>query len=144
MSPPTKFTDAVKRRIIEAITLGCTYKISAAYSGIAESTLFKWLALGREGEDEDYIEFYRSVKEAEATSAVRNLAAIARAAREGHWTASAWLLERRHGYTKEAERPLIDITLEMQNTEVTTLIEEIQQASLQELLTGPVIDLDEE
>ena len=77
-------------------------------------------------------------------SAVRNLASIAQAAKDGQWAAAAWLLERRHGYTKEPERPMIDITVEMQNTDVVGLLDQLQEQALTELVTGPVIDVDEE
>ena len=142
--PPSKFTQETRRKVIEAITLGCTYGIAASYAGIAESTLFKWLASGRDEDDKTYNAFYRSVKEAEAVSAVRNLASIAQAAKDGQWAAAAWLLERRHGYTKEPERPMIDITVEMQNTDVVGLLDQLQEQALTELVTGPVIDIDEE
>jgi hypothetical protein len=142
--PPSKFKPQTRRRVIEAITLGCTYEIAASYAGISESTLFRWLASGRDEEDKQYTAFYRSVKEAEAVSAVRNLASIAQAAKDGQWAAAAWLLERRHGYIKEPDRPMIDITVEMQNADVVGLIDQIQEQALTELITGPVIDIDEE
>jgi hypothetical protein len=141
---PSQFTAATKRKVIEAIQLGCTYNVAASYAGISESTLFRWLASGKEQGDPKYESFYRSVKEAEAVSAVRNLASIAQAAKEGQWTAAAWLLERRHGYTREPERPMIDITVEMQNTDVVGLLEQLEEHALKELITGPVIDIDEE
>ena len=49
-----------------------------------------------------------------------------------------------HGYIKEGDRPTIDITVDVQNAEVTTLIEQVREHALQEVITGPVIDLDEE
>lgn len=144
MSPPVKFTKETKRKVIEAITLGCTYSIAASYAGISESTLFRWLSSGRDAEEGEYSDFYRSVKEAESLSAVRSLASIVQAAKEGQWAAAAWLLERRHGYVREPDRPTIDLTIEVQNSDVMTLIEEIQEHSLQELISGPVIDIEEE
>ena len=141
---PTKLTAETQRRIVEAIQLGCTYNIAASYGGINEGTFYGWMNRGREAKTGIYKEFFQAVKQAESMNAVRNLAAIAQSAKDGNWTAAAWILERRHGYTKEPDRPLVDITLEMQNTEVLSLVEEIQQANLKELITGPVIDLDEE
>lgn len=144
MGPPVKFNEARKRKIIEAIALGCTYSLAASYAGVSESTVFRWLSSGREEEEGEYADFYRSVKEAEAISAVRSLGSIVQAARDGNWAAAAWLLERRHGYVKEPDRPSIEMTVEIQNSDVLTLVEQIQEHQLNDLITGPVIDLDEE
>lgn len=102
------------------------------------------MASGRDKNSKRHREFYAAVKNAESMNAVRNLASIAQAAKDGNWTAAAWMLERRHGYTKESDRPTIDITVDVQNAEVTTLIEQVKEHALQEVITGPVIDLDEE
>lgn len=141
---PTALTEEVQRKICEAVLLGCTYDIAASYAGISQRSLFQWLARGRDGHSELYENFYSAVKNAEAMNAVRNLASIAQSAKEGNWTAAAWMLERRHGYIKEGDRPSIDITVDVQNAEVTTLIEQVREHALQEVITGPVIDLDEE
>jgi hypothetical protein len=103
-----------------------------------------WLSKGRDASEGIYYEFYREVKYAEGISAVRSLAAIAQSAKDGNWTAAAWLLERRHGYTKESDRPSIDITVDVQNAEVTSLIEQVREHALQDILLGPIINLDEE
>ena len=141
---PTRLTDEVQRKVCEAILLGCTYDIAASYAGISQRSLFQWMASGRDGNSKRHRDFYAAVKNAESMNAVRNLASIAQAAKDGNWTAAAWLLERRHGYTKESDRPTIDITVDVQNAEVTTLIEQVREHALQEVITGPVIDLDEE
>lgn len=141
---PSGLTEATKRKIIEAVTLGCTYSIAASYAQIHESTIYMWLSKGRDASEGIYYEFYREVKYAEGISAVRSLAAIAQSAKDGNWTAAAWLLERRHGYTKESDRPSIDITVDVQNAEVTSLIEQVREHALQDVLLGPIINLDEE
>jgi len=141
---PTRLTEEVQRKVCEAVLLGCTYDIAASYAGISQRSLFQWLASGREGQGELYENFYAAVKNAEAMNAVRNLASIAQSAKDGNWTAAAWMLERRHGYIKEGDRPTIELTVDIQNAEVTTLIEQVREHALQEVITGPVIDLDEE
>ena len=45
--PPLRFTEDVKRKVCEALLLGCTYNIAASFAGVSESTLFRWLARGR-------------------------------------------------------------------------------------------------
>ena len=141
---PTALTEEVQRKVCEAVLLGCTYDIAASYAGISQRSLFQWLASGRDGQGELYENFYAEVKHAEAMNAVRNLASIAQSAKDGNWTAAAWMLERRHGYIKEGNRPTIELTVDIQNAEVTTLIEQVREHALQEVITGPVIDLDEE
>lgn len=141
---PTKLTESTQRKVIEAIHLGCTYSIAASYAGIHEATLYSWMARGRDGDGGIYEDFYRAVKHAEGMNAVRSLASIAQAAKDGNWNAAAWLLERRHGYVRDGDRPTIDITVDVQQSEVRTLIEEIREHALQDVIVGPVIDLDEE
>lgn len=141
---PSKLTESTQRKIIEAIHLGCTYSIAASYAGIHEATLFKWMARGREGDGGIYEDFYRAIKQAESVNAVRCLASIAQSARDGNWTASAWLLERRHGYIKDFPIQNIELTVDIQQSEVVTLIDEIREHALEDLIMGPVIDLDEE
>lgn len=141
---PTRLTDETQRKVCEAVLLGCTYDIAASYAGISQRSLYEWLARGRDGHSKRYKDFYAAVKNAESMNAVRNLASIAQAAKDGNWTAAAWMLERRHGYIKEGDRPTIDITVDVQNAEVTTLIEQVREHALQDVITGPVIDLDEE
>lgn len=141
---PTKLNEEVQRKICEALLLGCTYSIAAFYAGISERALFEWMTRGKEQNGDIYIRFYAAVKQAEAQSAIRSLATIHQSARDGNWTAAAWLLERRHGYTREPDRSTIDITVDVQNAEVTTLIEQVREHALLEVITGPVIDLDEE
>tara|TARA_Y100000114_G_scaffold63973_1_gene58599 strand:+ start:18 stop:470 length:453 start_codon:yes stop_codon:yes gene_type:complete len=141
---PTRLTEETQRKICEAILLGCTYDIAASYAGISQRSLYEWLSRGRDGQGKKFKDFYAAVKNAESMNAVRNLASIAQAAKDGNWTAAAWMLERRHGYIKEPDRPTIDITVDVQNAEVTSLIDQVKQHGLQDLITGPTIDLDEE
>jgi len=88
----SKRTPENRAKIIQGLKLGMTYKLAAQYAGMSESTLWDWL-----GNDSAFLE---SCKDAEGHNAAQALATIIKAAREGNWTAGAWLLERRHGYTK--------------------------------------------
>ncbi len=138
------FKDSVKRKVVEALLLGSTYAIAAAFAGIAESTLFRWLATGREQNEGEYHDFMRACKEAEAQFALRNLSVMSAAANNGSWQASAWLLERRCNYSAKAESNPIDITVEISSSDVPALIEQIREEALQDIVLGPVIDLDEQ
>lgn len=99
MSRPSKLDDLTAKRIIDAVGRGLPRDTSAKLARISPSTLYDWLARGRNGE-EPYAEFLERVKAAEAKGE-DELVAIVRAAakdtdeRRGQWQAAAWLLERR-------------------------------------------------
>ena len=121
MARPTKLTEAVQRRICEAIAAGNTWRAVAEFAGIGESTMRNWLAKGRTAKraDSPYRAFLAAIKKAEADAEVRNVAIIQKTAQGGQvierttrtkkdgttevtekfapsqWTASAWWLERR-------------------------------------------------
>ena len=137
-----KFTPQVRRRIYEAMSIGCTYELAARHAGIGESTMYYWLAKGREGEP-GYQEFLEEVKRCEARCAAGALGVLLQAAREGKWQAAAWLLERRHGYTAKDRAP-VEITIESNESSVIDMIKGLQQdEDFKKLMSGPVIDLNE-
>ncbi|MBG89530.1 MAG: hypothetical protein CMO80_21905 [Verrucomicrobiales bacterium] len=130
------------------MNLGCTYELAASYAGIHVSTLFGWLAKGREGM-EGFSEFFDDVKKAEAQCAMGALGIVIQAARgtpgnnDGDWKAAAWLLERRHQYDKK-ERPSIEINIEADSIPAVELMDKLMaDQDLVSLIRGPVIDLDE-
>jgi hypothetical protein len=82
-----KYTPERVKRIIEALSAGNTRGASAAYGGIDHDTLNNWI--------KRHSEFSDAVKEAESKAEVSHVANIAKASRDGVWTASAWWLERR-------------------------------------------------
>lgn len=117
---PLALTPEVQETIVNAIKLDATYKLAAAYAGITYQTFNNWMKRGRaeaerrenprikentrKWEKEDiFFDFFYAVKNAEAIAAVNNLANIEAAARSGHWQASAWKLERRHGYRQNID-----------------------------------------
>jgi len=89
----------VVRLVGEASRLGMTYALTAAYAGISESSLYNWLALGREGSSE-HVAFAEAVDDNQSRGAAQLLARIHQAAQGGQWQAAAWVLERRHGYVR--------------------------------------------
>lgn len=97
---PTKFTKERKERIIKAIAAGCTYEMAADYAGISRTTLWGWLRKGEDPKQKSYCTFLNDVKSAEIEGAMVHLGTIT-AASAKDWKASAWMLERRHGYSKD-------------------------------------------
>ena len=63
---PSKLTLDVQEKIIQALHLGNHRKHAAAYAGIDETTLRRWMARGRNPSDEAYAAFREAVEQAEA------------------------------------------------------------------------------
>ena len=97
----SKLTKDIQNKIVQAIQSGATYELSAQYAGIATSTFYLWLKHGREQKGKKHIEFLEAIKRAESMGAIANLGLIQKAAKDGDWKASAWILERRHGFSKD-------------------------------------------
>ena len=85
---PTKYTPDRVKKILEAIKLGVAYIDAANYGGITYETFNEWR--------KQNTEFSEAVEEAAGQAVVANMAKIQKAATEGSWQASAWILERRH------------------------------------------------
>ena len=144
MGRKSKFTDKYKRKVLEATSLGCTRAITCKYAGIAESVLYDWLARGRVAKTGQFFDFYGDFQRAEAMSAIRSLSALHSAMQDGDVRAAMFLLERRHGYTREDRAPIeINISHESQN--IRELMDAVrdQQKKLMPIQL-PMIDLDEE
>ena len=88
------------KRICEGVEAGLTYKMSAKYAGISESTFFSWLREGRKEEGEEkYKNFVSKLEQAEIGGAVFHLQNIKEHSKKD-WKPSAWILERRHNFTR--------------------------------------------
>lgn len=87
MAARSKYTPERVKRFLDAVRLGSTYRLAAAYAGISHETYANWL--------DSKPEFFAAVKEAEGQAVVGWLAKIEKAANDGNWQAAAWKLERR-------------------------------------------------
>ena len=93
--PKTRLTPAVRRKIVTAIEeCACSLDAAAAQAGIHPSTLYRWLAQGRQEAAGAFRELHQAVTAAKARSEVA-LARLVAQAGEKDWRAAAWLLERR-------------------------------------------------
>ena len=108
MGRPTKCTPKVIATITRVVGNNGTYELAAKAAGVTYESMRQWMLRGATG-DEPYLGFLVALQKAEADAAERCLARIDTAARKGNWTADAWLLERRHGYTK-TERREVDLS----------------------------------
>ena len=144
MARPTKLDQQRMDLICKSMEVGATFKIAAQVAGVHVSTVFAWMAKGREAKSGRFKEFHERVKKSEAMCAVRDLSIVTRAS-ETDWRAAAWRLERRFGYTVNSDIQDTNISLNPEELNVKVLMEEIKESDkIVRQLTGPIIDLDEE
>jgi transposase len=95
---PRKLTEAVEKRLCEAIALGCSKTIAARLAGIDRATLWRWTEQGEADLDQEkdsvYCNLCNGLKKAEAAFQAYALTVIHDAAPQ-NWQAAAWLLERK-------------------------------------------------
>lgn len=92
MARPTKFSEELAGKLVDALRAGHYMHVAAALVGIAESTLYRWIERGEEGES-PFKQFAADVARARAEAESRALLLIQKAALV-HWQAAAWFLER--------------------------------------------------
>jgi transposase len=92
--------------LINALKSGAYIQTACTYSGVGESTVYRWLERGRKENDRlendekpnpdetPYLELWESIEKARAEATLRNLQVIQTSAQNGNWQASAWFLER--------------------------------------------------
>lgn len=134
-----KFGPETTAKLVEGMRLGMTAKLCCDYAGISESLFYKWRKQAKAG-DTLKIELFQSLKRAEASGAAHCLATIRKAAQSGTWQAAAWLLERRHQYTRE-QAILLD-TGELAEREAQTV--DPSTAEGREAIIGQVSQLPED
>lgn len=135
---PSKFTKDRRERIVQAIQAGCTYEMAADYAGVTRSTLWNWLKKGEDPKQKSYCTFLDQVKKAEVEGAMVHLGTIAQASQKD-WKASAWMLERRHGYSRDGiqrkEEPVVELptnTLELLRDQAVDLKKSMMKAESSE------------
>ena len=137
MGRRSKLTPTTQKAIIDGLTLGMTRKLASQSAGIHEATFYNWMRAGEVGASPAKRQFFEAVKEAEAVCAQRMLASIQLAAKKRDWKAAAWLLERRHGYTRDgkASRPAPPAE---EKVELTPL-EQVQKARADAFASGSYV-----
>lgn len=119
---PAKLTAQLQDRLVEAISRGCTYKQAAISCGIADQTLYKWLRLGRTSQDAKCKRLAVAVAKAENDRLVSLLDIVTGHAAKD-WRAGAFLLERRYGFTKDANNH--DVPEEAATVDIPDTLEEL-------------------
>ena len=91
-----KLTPEIQKEIGNNITLGMPLKFAAEAAGITEATFYNWMNVGGKSTKGKFFEFFEYIKECQSKAVQLHLKLITKAATEGSWQASAWILERRH------------------------------------------------
>lgn len=96
---PTSLTPEVQAAIVADVEAGVKFEDAALANGIAEKTLYAWVARGNEKGEEPYRGFSQALTRARATAkanALRNVRAGMLPSKEptADWKAEAWFLER--------------------------------------------------
>ena len=92
MARRTKLTPQVQALFIQALEMSMTIDLASKYAGITNSTFYNWMDRGKREGEGIYFEFLETVNKAIARSALINMAVIQKAAKNGTWQASAWIL----------------------------------------------------
>lgn len=61
---PSKFTDEVKQRILEAVGMGASIAAAAAHAGVAGGTVWAWMKQGKQEGEGEFFEFYEALTRA--------------------------------------------------------------------------------
>ncbi len=109
MARPSKLTQEVQEKIMQAVQAGNYLDTAANYAGVDGSTMRRWVQKGEApNAPEPYRTFCTSLKSARAAAEVRSVALIQQAAGGGTWQAAAWYLER--SYPDRWGRTRIEVT----------------------------------
>ena len=120
--------------IAKAVKNGLPYKTAMSLAGVSESAFYRYKAMAeaidnpKKAKDKTLMEFWQSLKKAEAEAIERNVLLIQNAAGTT-WTAAAWWLERR--FPEEFGRRLVVDA----NVKVDTA-----NKRLEEYMTGEDVD----
>jgi transposase len=92
----SKLTEELTEVICDNIELGMSYNLSCQAASIHPDTFFEWMKCGAAGKEKKYVDFYNTVRAAEALCAKKCLLRIREAAERGSLAGDMWLLERRY------------------------------------------------
>lgn len=92
---PSKLTEEVKNRLLDALRMGNYYEAACAYAGVSYSTLRGWIVKGEKAKSGKYLKFLEAVRQAEAEAEARIVLQWQKAMPED-WRAAQAFLERRY------------------------------------------------
>ncbi len=121
---PTKLTPKLLARLVNLLRAGNYRETAASAVGIDRHTIREWEKRGQRASPGDpkervYREFAETVERSESEGECRHVTLIATAAQR-QWTASAWLLERKHP-EKWGRREAHQVTIEDKRPDLSKL-----------------------
>jgi transposase len=144
MARPSKLSDDVTGRVVQAVRAGNYAEAACQAAGISASTYYRWMRRGEQDSASPHAAFREAVLRAEAEAEVHAVAIIRRAMGED-WRAAVAYLERRHptrwrsrhqtelvgrdGGPIQTQHTTLDLT-RLTDADLTTLEELTRRASL--------------
>jgi hypothetical protein len=138
---PSKFSEEVTERIVQAMRAGNYADAACQAAGIGTSTFYRWMSLGAAEPASEHGAFREQVLRAEAEAEVHAVAIIRRAMAED-WRAALAYLERRHAarwrprqQTEVIARTAPDVSLDLSrlsDKELAVLEELTARASVED------------
>lgn len=101
---PTKLTNEVQEKILQAIRGGNYREVAARWAGIDPVTLTRWMRRGEQGRRGPYVQFCQAVLEAEQQAELRAVALIMKGAASDPNHAKWWLERKFHERWGRRER----------------------------------------
>lgn len=142
----SKLTARMHERIVEATNRGLSVKLVCLAAGVTPSTYTRWMRTGREDVADGrtktaYARLVLDASQAEAEVAERMFQRIITAAEDPkHWTAAAWLLERRFGFVKP---PAVVVNVEATTKDERELDEEFDRMNASVIAADNVVLLND-
>lgn len=91
---PTKFTDEVKEKLLQAIRDGNYWQAACGVAGVDYTTVRKWITLGTLAQKGKFFDFFNAIKDAEAEAEARAVKQW-QTQMPNNWQAARDYLERR-------------------------------------------------
>ena len=92
---PSKLTEEVKTKLVEAISQGNYYEAACSYAGITYATFRNWMNEGAEATEGEYFDFFDTIKKAESEAELRMVKEWQKHV-PNNWQAIATFMERRY------------------------------------------------
>lgn len=96
-----KFTPARKKLILSCFRKNLSVRLTCKKAAIESKTFYRWMNRGKNG-DREYSKFYDDVQTAISEGAESAMDYIIESFPKD-WKSAAWVLERKHGYTKDSK-----------------------------------------
>jgi hypothetical protein len=142
----SKLTEELTQVICENIELGLSYNLTCQAASIHPDTFFEWMKCGSAGKEKKFVDFYNSVRAAEALCAKNCLTRIRAAAERGSLAGDLWLLERRYPadygrkdhLNMKAQTEAVNLNVDLSKDEIEARRSALLTRILGELETEPI------